>query len=197
MGSALNAAESSPRGRWAPARPARRGRSAVYSARWVVPNARRGGRPDRPRLPSFRKPPARFGGTPVCRRWCSSLPRSTRLDCSPGECPVARGRDDEVVTSSSAARSPAATPLRFRARDRRAESPPVAQRVPHPCRAGGDRPLLPGQAPRGSGRQRPGVADRLASCEVESRWSREDARRWWEMRSECARIVAAAQLGSD
>jgi serine/threonine-protein kinase len=41
------------------------------------------------------------------------------------------------------------------------------------------------------------LADRLASCEVESRWSREDARRWWEMRSEGARTVAAVQLGSD
>jgi serine/threonine-protein kinase len=40
------------------------------------------------------------------------------------------------------------------------------------------------------------LADRLARCEVDSPWTREDARRWWETQSEGAHPVAAAARGS-
>jgi hypothetical protein len=34
------------------------------------------------------------------------------------------------------------------------------------------------------------LCDRLARCDVESGWTREDARRWWETRLEPERAVA-------
>jgi len=33
------------------------------------------------------------------------------------------------------------------------------------------------------------LCDRLGECEVEERWTREDARRWWETRIEPEAVV--------